>query len=34
MGDKGAEGREEIYVAWYEGEQLEEWNEDRKESPK
>lgn len=26
MGDKGAGGREEIYGAWYEGEQLEEWN--------
>lgn len=27
MVDKGAEEGEEIYVAWYEGEQLEEWNE-------
>lgn len=27
MVDKGAEEREEIYVAWYEGEPLEEWNE-------
>lgn len=26
MDDKGAGGREEIYGAWYEGEQLEEWN--------
>lgn len=27
MVDKGAEERGEIYVAWYEGEQMEEWNE-------
>lgn len=27
MVDKGAEEREEIYVAWYEGEPLEEWSE-------
>lgn len=27
MVDKGAEEGEEIYVAWYKGEQLEEWNE-------
>lgn len=27
MVDKGAEEREEIYVAWYKSEQSEAWNE-------